>query len=135
MRSRKIRFPLGQTPTELCSCYIYVSHAISVPSTPNRQLLLRSLPFVLEPGKNCLTIYKNMGQLGKFAWVLGSSLLSIGSLICLIIVAISCTNPKQAKDLYMFRVGQFCLAGHERNQLTSFIDRTQKPYNLSKLYP
>ncbi|RAH75060.1 SUR7/PalI family protein [Aspergillus aculeatinus CBS 121060] len=45
-----------------------------------------------------------MGQLGRFAWVLGSSLLSVGSLICLIIVAIGCTNPKQAKDLYMFRI-------------------------------
>ncbi|PYH77589.1 hypothetical protein BO82DRAFT_423377 [Aspergillus uvarum CBS 121591] len=45
-----------------------------------------------------------MGQVGRFALVLWSSLLTIGSLICLFIVAIGCIHPKQAKDLYMFQI-------------------------------
>ncbi|OJJ94949.1 hypothetical protein ASPACDRAFT_64869 [Aspergillus aculeatus ATCC 16872] len=45
-----------------------------------------------------------MGQLGRFVCVLGSSLLSVGSLICLMIVTIGCINPKQATDFYMFRI-------------------------------
>ncbi|PYH81062.1 integral membrane protein [Aspergillus uvarum CBS 121591] len=44
-----------------------------------------------------------MNQLGRFAWIIGPCVLTTGSLICLIIVALGCRDANKAERLYSFR--------------------------------
>lgn len=50
-----------------------------------------------------------MGQFGQVVWRGFPCALTIGSLICLVIVGLGCTRAHKAENLYFLRVSQLCL--------------------------